>query len=203
MSFCLTHTHMIISSTGVKNLATSPLVWGAWTRARARKAGFPLRKCCSSPLSINTGKETRRKKIKKCPRLTISTVNTLTYTYYSPPSLYFSHMCLVALSGRTLGVVPESLECSKVCNVQKQLFGHFAFQAVFVYEAHFYKWHIRWSESSYKVELLSSGPHCDDRGVYLKKNNKMNFFNWIILINSLFFKIFDTTRLFNTIIKSP
>lgn len=46
-------------------------------RVWTRKAGFPLRKCCSSLLSINTGKETQR----KCPRLTISTVNTRTYTY--------------------------------------------------------------------------------------------------------------------------
>lgn len=35
---------------------------GAWKRAQARKAGFPLRKCCSSLLSINTGKETPKKR---------------------------------------------------------------------------------------------------------------------------------------------
>lgn len=50
-------------STSSADSPLSPLCSaGLGRELRLRKAGFPLRKCCSSPLSVNTGKETPRKK---------------------------------------------------------------------------------------------------------------------------------------------
>lgn len=74
---------------------------------RLRKAGFPLRKCCSSPLSVNTGKETQKKKKKNrrtaketSPRLSLSTVNKpgvhIVHCHPSihPPTFLCVHMCV-------------------------------------------------------------------------------------------------------------
>lgn len=78
-SLCWCTTWITLEKTKLET-EHSPSV-GLGERVRARKAGFPLRKCCSSPLSINTGKETQ----KKSPRLTISTVNTYCTALRSVP----------------------------------------------------------------------------------------------------------------------
>ena len=87
-------------------------VCGAWKRVQARKAGFPLRKRCSSPLSVNTGKEM----LKKCPRLTISTVNTYCTALCSVPlgqHVDFMHASVsVQIQGSGNSFTSSKSECS-------------------------------------------------------------------------------------------
>lgn len=133
-----THTHtsssvLVFTRCWVENInwrQSVPRLRGlewVWTR----KAGFPLRKCCCSPLSINTGKETQR----KCPRLTISTVNTQTYTahifrfsrIYVFPEQKASYVWSVRTRNPTY--VYELLQ---ICNLWPLYFRHCKGQTVFI-----------------------------------------------------------------------
>lgn len=59
---------------------------------------------------------------RKCPRLTISTVNTQTYTYSTAPSLFLSYVSLCPLRQKAIYFPQRYLQNDRVCSPENHIY---------------------------------------------------------------------------------